>query len=160
MFSYSSKTEPVDNETIIRARGLPWQSSDQDIARFFKGLNIAKWVSLYGFENGFYVKLNVCDFCSGVNRFWRKMMCFRGGVALCLNAQGRRNGEALVRFINSEHRDLALERHKHHMGSRYIEVSLNVYCTGLVIVISTAPLCLSRALDSVVWGCEISCVKK
>lgn len=82
-----SKTEPVDSETVIRARGLPWQSSDQDIARFFKGLNIAK-----------------------------------GGVALCLNNQGRRNGEALVRFINSEHRDLALERHKHHMGSRYIEV--------------------------------------
>ncbi|KAM4602807.1 epithelial splicing regulatory protein 2 [Polymixia lowei] len=82
-----SKTEPVDSETVIRARGLPWQSSDQDIARFFKGLNIAK-----------------------------------GGVALCLNAQGRRNGEALVRFVNPEHRDLALERHKHHMGSRYIEV--------------------------------------
>ncbi|KAJ8333774.1 hypothetical protein SKAU_G00410930 [Synaphobranchus kaupii] len=82
-----SKTEPVDSETVIRARGLPWQSSDQDIARFFKGLNIAK-----------------------------------GGVALCLNAQGRRNGEALVRFINPEHRDLAMERHKHHMGNRYIEV--------------------------------------
>uniref|UniRef100_A0A8C5C698 Epithelial splicing regulatory protein 2 n=1 Tax=Gadus morhua TaxID=8049 RepID=A0A8C5C698_GADMO len=82
-----SKTDPVDSETVIRARGLPWQSSDQDIARFFKGLNIAK-----------------------------------GGVALCLNAQGRRNGEALVRFVNEEHRDLALERHKHHMGSRYIEV--------------------------------------
>lgn len=82
-----SKTESVDSETVIRARGLPWQSSDQDIARFFKGLNIAK-----------------------------------GGVALCLNAQGRRNGEALVRFINSEHRDMALDRHKHHMGSRYIEV--------------------------------------
>uniref|UniRef100_H2T537 Epithelial splicing regulatory protein 2 n=1 Tax=Takifugu rubripes TaxID=31033 RepID=H2T537_TAKRU len=82
-----SKKEPVDNETVIRARGLPWQSSDQDIARFFKGLTIAK-----------------------------------GGVALCLNAQGRRNGEALVRFINPEHRDLALERHKHHMGNRYIEV--------------------------------------
>lgn len=46
----------------------------------------------------------------------------RGGVALCLNSQGRRNGEALVRFVNSEQRDLALERHKHHMGSRYIEV--------------------------------------
>uniref|UniRef100_A0A8C9EPC4 Epithelial splicing regulatory protein 2 n=1 Tax=Pavo cristatus TaxID=9049 RepID=A0A8C9EPC4_PAVCR len=82
-----SKSETVDSETVIRARGLPWQSSDQDIARFFKGLNIAK-----------------------------------GGVALCLNAQGRRNGEALVRFANSEQRDLALERHKHHMGSRYIEV--------------------------------------
>ncbi|XP_061077506.1 epithelial splicing regulatory protein 2 isoform X2 [Conger conger] len=82
-----SKTEAVDSETVIRARGLPWQSSDQDIARFFKGINIAK-----------------------------------GGVALCLNAQGRRNGEALVRFVSPEHRDLALERHKHHMGSRYIEV--------------------------------------
>lgn len=53
---------------------------------------------------------------------------FRGGVALCLNAQGRRNGEALVRFINSEHRDLALERHKHHMGSRYIEVGSRCTC--------------------------------
>ncbi|KAH0617565.1 hypothetical protein JD844_015953, partial [Phrynosoma platyrhinos] len=82
-----SKMELVDDNTIIRARGLPWQSSDQDVARFFKGLNIAK-----------------------------------GGAALCLNAQGRRNGEALVRFVSEEHRDLALQRHKHHMGNRYIEV--------------------------------------
>ncbi|XP_061572773.1 epithelial splicing regulatory protein 1 isoform X2 [Cololabis saira] len=82
-----SKREKVCDNTVIRARGLPWQSSDQDIARFFRGLNIAK-----------------------------------GGAALCLNAQGRRNGEALVRFVSEEHRDLALQRHKHHMGSRYIEV--------------------------------------
>ncbi|NXB66073.1 ESRP1 protein, partial [Struthidea cinerea] len=82
-----SKMELVDDNAVIRARGLPWQSSDQDIARFFKGLNIAK-----------------------------------GGAALCLNAQGRRNGEALVRFVSEEHRDLALQRHKHHMGNRYIEV--------------------------------------
>lgn len=45
---FSSKTEPVDSETVIRARGLPWQSSDQDIARFFKGLSIAKYVGLDG----------------------------------------------------------------------------------------------------------------
>ncbi|XP_072881987.1 epithelial splicing regulatory protein 1 isoform X1 [Hemitrygon akajei] len=82
-----SKMEVIDDNTVIRARGLPWQTSDQDIARFFSGLNIVK-----------------------------------GGIALCLNFQGRRNGEALVRFINNEHRDLALQRHKHHMGSRYIEV--------------------------------------
>ncbi|CAO2581124.1 Epithelial splicing regulatory protein 1 [Lemmus lemmus] len=82
-----SKMELIDDNTVVRARGLPWQSSDQDIARFFKGLNIAK-----------------------------------GGAALCLNAQGRRNGEALVRFVSEEHRDLALQRHKHHMGNRYIEV--------------------------------------
>lgn len=54
------------------------------------------------------------------------LFCFlqRGGAALCLNAQGRRNGEALVRFVSEEHRDLALQRHKHHMGNRYIEVHI------------------------------------
>jgi len=52
------------------------------------------------------------------------VVLYRGGAALCLNAQGRRNGEALVRFVSEEHRDLALQRHKHHMGNRYIEVTL------------------------------------
>jgi hypothetical protein len=47
---------------------------------------------------------------------------FRGGVALCLSAQGRRNGEALVLFENAAHRDMAVRRHKHHIGNRYIEV--------------------------------------
>lgn len=46
----------------------------------------------------------------------------RGGVALCLSPQGRRNGEALVRFVSQEHRDMALKRHKHHISNRYIEV--------------------------------------
>ena len=46
----------------------------------------------------------------------------RGGVALCLSQQGRRNGEALIRFDSKEHRDLALRKHKHHLGQRYIEV--------------------------------------
>lgn len=82
-----SKSDVVDDNHVVRARGLPWQSSDQDIARFFKGLNIAK-----------------------------------GGVALCLSPQGRRNGEALVRLENEQNRDLALKRHKHHIGQRYIEV--------------------------------------
>lgn len=41
----SSKKEKVCDNTVIRARGLPWQSSDQDIARFFRGLNIAKFVA-------------------------------------------------------------------------------------------------------------------
>ncbi|KAH9362420.1 hypothetical protein HPB48_020170 [Haemaphysalis longicornis] len=37
-----SKTDVVDSNTVVRARGLPWQSSDQDIAKFFSGLNIVK----------------------------------------------------------------------------------------------------------------------
>lgn len=43
-------------------------------------------------------------------------------MALCLSRQGRRNGEALVQFESREHRNLALSRHKHFMGNRYIEV--------------------------------------
>nr|XP_023014348.1 RNA-binding protein fusilli-like isoform X1 [Leptinotarsa decemlineata] len=82
-----SKDDEIDSNCVVRARGLPWQSSDQDIAKFFRGLNVAK-----------------------------------GGVALCLSAQGRRNGEALVRFVSQEHRDMALKRHKHHISNRYIEV--------------------------------------
>lgn len=42
----SSKMERIDDNTVIRARGLPWQSSDQDVARFFRGLNIAKYAPL------------------------------------------------------------------------------------------------------------------
>jgi len=82
-----SREEVVDSNSVVRARGLPWQSSDQDIANFFRGLNIVK-----------------------------------GGVALCLSQQGRRNGEALVRFVSQEHRDMALKRHKHHISNRYIEI--------------------------------------
>lgn len=65
------------------------------------------------------------------------VLLFRGGAALCLNAQGRRNGEALVRFVSEEHRDLALQRHKHHMGNRYIEVR----CSSCKIS------CLDRRLE-------------
>jgi len=82
-----SRGEQVDNHAVVRARGLPWQASDTDIARFFTGLNVSP-----------------------------------GGVALCLSAQGRRNGEALVLFESAPHRDMALRRHKHHIGNRYIEV--------------------------------------
>lgn len=52
----------------------------------------------------------------------KKSFFNRGGVALCLSPQGRRNGEALVRFMSQEHRDMALKRHKNHIGNRYIEV--------------------------------------
>lgn len=41
---------------------------------------------------------------------------------MCLSSLGRRNGEALIRFVSQEHRDIALKRHKHHIGPRYIEV--------------------------------------
>ena len=43
---------------------------------------------------------------------------------VCLSPQGRRNGEALACLKSKELTDLAIARHKHHMGKRYIEVLL------------------------------------
>ena len=33
--------QKVDTHAVVRARGLPWQASDTDIARFFTGLNVS-----------------------------------------------------------------------------------------------------------------------
>ena len=75
-----------------------------------------------------------------IRQFNLVRMCFffiRGGIAFCLNGQGRRNGEAFIRFEKGEHRELALKRHKHHLGTRYIEVSdiEQLLCMHCLIVI-------------------------
>lgn len=38
----SSSDENIEESTVIRARGLPWQCTDQDVAKFFRGLDIEK----------------------------------------------------------------------------------------------------------------------
>lgn len=38
----SEKNDSVPDDTVVKARGLPWQASDRDVFSFFKGLNIAK----------------------------------------------------------------------------------------------------------------------
>ena len=40
----------------------------------------------------------------------------KGGVAVCLSKNGRRNGEALIYFENAQQRELALRKHRHHIG--------------------------------------------
>ena len=52
-----------------------------------------------------------------------------GGVVMCMTANGRPSGEALVRFTNKEQRDLALKRNGMKFGARSIEV-----CTFVVFV--------------------------
>ncbi|KAG5443376.1 RNA-binding protein fusilli [Clonorchis sinensis] len=59
--------------------------------------------------------LDIFHFFSGLN-------ISNGGISLVLSKIGRRNGEALIRFTDQEQRDLALRKHKHHMGQRYVEV--------------------------------------
>jgi len=68
------------------------------------------------------MQLNIKTLNNMIFTMYNTFYFCRGGVALCLSAHGRRNGEAVVRFVNQEHRDMAMKRHKHHIGSRYIEV--------------------------------------
>jgi len=59
----STKDDEIDDDTVVRARGLPWQSSDQDIARFFRGLNVARSIehaSLYCFATNCRWGEDVC----------------------------------------------------------------------------------------------------
>ncbi|CAD6186413.1 unnamed protein product [Caenorhabditis auriculariae] len=57
-----------------------------------------------------------------VAQFFAGLEIAPGGVALCLSSEGRRNGEALVRFTTPQMREMALKRHRHFLLSRYIEV--------------------------------------
>ena len=56
--------------------------------------------------------------CNMENNYflWRDFFIFlsfeSGGVSLVLNENGRRSGEALVRFETEEQRNLALQRHR------------------------------------------------
>nr|CAH8873712.1 unnamed protein product [Trichobilharzia regenti] len=59
--------------------------------------------------------LEIFQFFSGIN-------IAKGGISLVLSKIGRRNGEALIQFADSEQQGLALRKHKHHVGKRYIEV--------------------------------------
>ena len=55
------------------------------------------------------------------------MVCIpsSGGLVVCLSPHGRRNGEALACFKDKLLTELAIARHKHHMGKRYIEVHMS-----------------------------------
>ena len=59
-----------------------------------------------------------------------------------LNSNGRRNGEALVRFASEQERELALLRHKHHMGNRYIEVNITTHVCVCERIVGSAGVSL------------------
>lgn len=78
--------ELIDDNTVVRARGLPWQSSDQDIARFFKGLNIAKLVflNLYLTEQSQRGYIDVVSFFSSLLLLFSVRLFFKGAVPHCV----------------------------------------------------------------------------
>lgn len=99
---------------------VPWKTISKTVQSFehevYRG-NVQIKMS----QNSFVV-LTLKSMSTTFSCFFKLIFYSRGGVALCLSSQGRRNGEALVRFVCAEQRELALHRHKHHIGQRYIEV--------------------------------------
>lgn len=86
-----------------------------------------------------------------VQHFFRGLNIAPGGIALVLTKAGRRNGEAVIRFTNSEQRDLALRKHKHHMNQRYIEI----YAAQSAEFVATAGGRCSRDFDYFMKNCNL-----
>ncbi|KAK6022829.1 hypothetical protein OSTOST_11459 [Ostertagia ostertagi] len=59
-------------------------------------------------ENSTGTEKNCCEGSRGQKSAPSSTALRKGGIALCLSAEGRRNGEALVRFKTPEMRELAL----------------------------------------------------
>eukprot|EP01135_Chromosphaera_perkinsii_P011827 Nk52_evm18s2506 gene=Nk52_evmTU18s2506 len=81
--------EQQEKDTVVRLRGLPWSSTEQDIEKFFEGSQIRKRDD---------------------------------AILVTTNRDGKKTGEAYVQFESVEDAKKALEKHKHNMGERYIEV--------------------------------------
>ena len=87
----------------MKLRGLPFSADHKDIAKFLAGLNIIPYA--------YYIIYLLYHFTIS-----------SGGLAFGINAVGRRTGEAIVVLENEEQANLALQRHRHYLNQRYIEV--------------------------------------
>ena len=51
-----------EDESVVRLRGLPYQASDHEVARFFRGLNIVRWDIILYRAPCTYLCVSVCSF--------------------------------------------------------------------------------------------------
>eukprot|EP00466_Bigelowiella_natans_P004461 jgi/Bigna1/79884/fgenesh1_pg.66_\ len=77
----------VTGDFIVRMRGLPWGSTEEDIKDFFRGLEIKK-----------------------------------EGILIEKDPMGRASGAAYVAFESKDSLLRAVDKHKEHIGRRYIEI--------------------------------------
>lgn len=57
-----------------------------------------------------------------ISRFFSGMQIVANGIALLADQMGRASGEAYVQFASQAIADLALQKHKEKMGTRYVEI--------------------------------------
>ncbi|KAG9478792.1 hypothetical protein GDO78_012446 [Eleutherodactylus coqui] len=146
-----SKLEIIDDNTIIRARGLPWQSSDQDIARTSN--EVAQFLSK---ENQVIVRMRGLPFTATAEEvltFFGQHCPVTGGkegILFVTYPDGRPTGDAFVLFACEEYAQNALKKHKDLLGKRYIELFrstaaevqqvLNRYSSTPLIPLPTPPI--------------------
>ncbi|XP_055779324.1 G-rich sequence factor 1 isoform X2 [Salvelinus fontinalis] len=124
---------------IIRAKGLPWSCTTDDLIEFFsecrvrdgvKGIHLT--VNRDGKPNGqAFIELEHEEDVSKALEKHRQYMGPRyiegldvaeDGVTLVTDHRGRNSGEAYVQFLTQEQADEALTRDREVIGNRYIEV--------------------------------------
>ncbi|MCP9258228.1 Heterogeneous nuclear ribonucleoprotein F [Dirofilaria immitis] len=87
---------------VVRLRGIPFSATNEDVKEFFSGRCVLIAHLFGGVSMGYRIGSGRC--------------CHRQG------AGGRPSGEAFVRFASKQHAEMALERNRNNMGSRYVEV--------------------------------------
>ena len=64
-----------------------------------------------------------------------------GGIVLCINKNGQKNGQATVVFEDEEQVAMAMKRHEHHLKNhgRYLQVHSHVTCHVMSCDLCIAP---------------------
>ncbi|KAM7536356.1 hypothetical protein Aperf_G00000080623 [Anoplocephala perfoliata] len=188
-------TEIVADDVVVRARGLPWQTTDCKVQYFFRGLNIApggialvlskagrrngeavirftipeqrdlalkkhkhhmdqRYIEIYAAESAEFVavaggetqeaEIYLSKFTSpsqslirmrglpytvspeAIIEFFAKAGCQvqfnREGILFVNRLDGRATGDAFAMFATDAEAEKALQNHRQHIGSRYIEL--------------------------------------
>lgn len=115
-------TEAPADDGVVRLRGLPFSSTEADIAQFFSGswhnLLLCWPLLIDRHKNSFTWLLTVGN--------WKRFFFFNlsdldiveNGITIVTDYEGRNSGEAFVQFFSKEAAEKALQRDREIMGGR------------------------------------------
>ncbi|XP_067850627.1 G-rich sequence factor 1-like isoform X5 [Heptranchias perlo] len=120
---------------VVRARGLPWSCSAEDVLGFFSVFELSSsdvdtlLKRLHSSEkeltDGSVVRLRGLPFsCTAeeINRFFEGLQIVEDGITITKDHRGRNTGDAFVQFASQEIAEQALAKDREMIGSRYIEI--------------------------------------
>ncbi|KRY01088.1 Heterogeneous nuclear ribonucleoprotein F, partial [Trichinella pseudospiralis] len=121
-----SRMRVSSGEHVVRVRGLPWSSKEEDIRKFFHDcsdiIGIHFTYSKEGRPSGeAYLEFGSADDVDKALRH-HHISDSIDDVRFGQDNSGRASGEGFVRFSNKEATERALDRHMEKIGHRYIEV--------------------------------------